>query len=251
MGEKVQAASTTPDSSGGYHDYVELLKLYDKAGNETMMLAELENILANLGDEVPKEDVQKLFAEIADPEDEDGLFPYMSFIVLVRCEGLLISGNFYRNKLKYLDFLKKRTRTNPKKGPFHFRAPSKMTWRVIRGMLPHKLKRGAEALDRLKVFDGMPAPYDKQKRMVVPSCMKVVKLKPHRKYAPISRLAHEVGWKYKGIIDAMEVKRKAKSAQYFQAKQKRAAVRKQAITNVQDKIADLDAQIVAMGCKAC
>ena len=58
--------------------------------------------------------------------------------------------------------------------------------------------------------------------MVVPSCMKVVKLKPHRKYAPISRLAHEVGWKYKGIIDAMEVKRKAKSAQYFQAKQKKA-----------------------------
>merc|ERR1712119_232338 len=44
-------------------------------------------------------------------------------VVLVRCEGLLISGNFYRNKLKYLDFLKKRTRTNPKKGPFHFRAP--------------------------------------------------------------------------------------------------------------------------------
>merc|ERR1712055_1090782 len=74
-------------------------------------------------------------------------------VVLVRCEGLLISGNFYGNKLKYLDFLKKRTRTNPKKGPFHFRAPSKMTWRVIRGM---------------------PAPYDKQKRMVVPSCMKVV-----------------------------------------------------------------------------
>merc|ERR1712244_121652 len=78
--EKVQAASTPPDSSGGYHDYVELLKLYDKAGNGTMMLAELENILANLGDEVPKEDVQKLFAEIADPEDEDGLFPYMSYI---------------------------------------------------------------------------------------------------------------------------------------------------------------------------
>jgi len=97
----------------------------------------------------------------------------------------------------------------------------------------------------------MPAPYDKQKRMVVPSCMKVVKLKPHRKYAPISRLAHEVGWKYKGIIDAMEVKRKAKSAQYFQAKQKKAAVRKQAIANVKDQIADLDAQIVAMGCKAC
>merc|ERR1711993_37157 len=47
---------------------------------EGMMLAELDNILCNLGDEVPKDDVQKLFAELCDPEDEDGLFPYMSFL---------------------------------------------------------------------------------------------------------------------------------------------------------------------------
>merc|ERR1712203_1131169 len=78
--EKVNAAKTTPDSSGTYHDYVELLKLYDKNSNGTMMLAELENILANLGDEIPKEDVQKLFAELCDPEDEDGFFPYMPFV---------------------------------------------------------------------------------------------------------------------------------------------------------------------------
>jgi len=61
-------------------DYLELLKLYDKNCNGTMMLAELDNILCNLGDEIPKEDVQKLFAELCDPEDEDGMFPYMSFI---------------------------------------------------------------------------------------------------------------------------------------------------------------------------
>ena len=78
--EKVNAAKTTPDSSGTYHDYIELLKLYDKNSNGTMMLAELENILANLGDEIPKEDVQKLFAELCDPEDEDGFFPYMPFV---------------------------------------------------------------------------------------------------------------------------------------------------------------------------
>ena len=78
--EKVKAAAATPDSQGSYNDYVELLKLYDKNSNGTMMLAELDNILCNLGDEVPKEDVQKLFAELCDPEDEDGMFPYMSFI---------------------------------------------------------------------------------------------------------------------------------------------------------------------------
>jgi len=77
---KVKEAASTPDSQGTYHDYIELLKLYDKNSNGTMMLAELDNILSNLGDEVPKEDVQKLFAELADPEDEDGFFPYTPFV---------------------------------------------------------------------------------------------------------------------------------------------------------------------------
>jgi len=78
--EKCNTAVKTPDSQGTYHDYVELLKLYDKNSNGTMMLAELDNILCNLGDEIPKVDVQKMFAEICDPEDEDGFFPYMPFI---------------------------------------------------------------------------------------------------------------------------------------------------------------------------
>merc|ERR1712243_145465 len=77
--EKCNTAVKTPDSQGTYHDYVELLKLYDKNSNGTM-LAELDNILCNLGDEIPKEHVQKMFAEICDPEDEDGFFPYMPFI---------------------------------------------------------------------------------------------------------------------------------------------------------------------------
>ena len=35
-------------------------------------------------------------------------------------------------------------------------------------MIPHKTKRGAAALERLKAFEGVPAPYDKVKRMVIP-----------------------------------------------------------------------------------
>ncbi|MCP6468266.1 uL13 family ribosomal protein, partial [Klebsiella pneumoniae] len=42
-------------------------------------------------------------------------------VVVVRCEGINISGNFYRNKLKYLAFLRKRMNTNPSRGPYHFR----------------------------------------------------------------------------------------------------------------------------------
>ncbi|XP_071058498.1 large ribosomal subunit protein uL13-like isoform X4 [Pseudochaenichthys georgianus] len=102
-------------------------------------------------------------------------------VVVVRCEGINISGNFYRNKLKYLSFLRKRMNTNPSRGPFHFRAPSRIFWRTVRGMLPHKTKRGQAALDRMKVFDGIPPPYDERKRMVVPAALKIVRLKPTRK----------------------------------------------------------------------
>ena len=51
----------------------------------------------------------------------------------------------------------------------------------IVGMVPHKITRGKEALARLKVFEGIPPPYDKQKRQVVPSALKVLRLNPSRK----------------------------------------------------------------------
>jgi len=139
-------------------------------------------------------------------------------VIVVRCEGINISGNFYRNKLKYLDFLKKRHSTNPARGPFHFRAPSKIFWRTIRGMLPHKLHRGKDALERLKVYEGIPPPYDKQKRVVVPSALRVLRLKPRRKYCQLSRLAHEVGWKYQGVVATLEKRRKLKSSAFYKRK---------------------------------
>merc|ERR1712224_207446 len=85
-------------------------------------------------------------------------------VVVVRCERINISGNFYRNKLKFMAFLRKKHLTNPKRGQFHFRRPSKVFWRTVRGMLPHKSPRGQAALDRLKTFDGVPPPYDKVKK---------------------------------------------------------------------------------------
>jgi large subunit ribosomal protein L13Ae len=48
-------------------------------------------------------------------------------------------------------------------------------------MIPHKTERGKLALKRLQAFEGMPSPYDKSKRMVVPSALKVLRLKPGRK----------------------------------------------------------------------
>jgi len=136
-------------------------------------------------------------------------------VVVVRCENLNISGSFYRNKLKYLDFLRKRCAINHNRGAFHFRAPSKIFIRTVRGMLPHKTKRGKESLENLKAFEGVPAPYDKIKRMVVPAALRELKLKPRRAYCELSRISHEVGWKYQDVIATLENKRKVKSNLYY------------------------------------
>ena len=99
-----------------------------------------------------------------------------------------MSGNFYRNKLKYLKFLRLRCNVKPSRGPFHFRAPGKIFWRTVRGMVPHKTERGKAALKRLVTYEGIPPPYDKKKKMVVPSALKVLRLKPGRKVSLRLRL---------------------------------------------------------------
>lgn len=103
--------------------------------------------------------------------------------------------------VKYHAYLNKMTRYNPTRGgPFHFRAPSRIFWKAVRGMIPHKTARGAAAMQRLKVFEGIPPPYDKKKRVVVPQALRVLRIKPGRKYCTVGRLSHEVGWKYQDVV---------------------------------------------------
>lgn len=80
-----------------------------------------------------------------------------------------------------------------------------MFWRTVRGMIPHKTARGAAALERLKVFEGIPAPYDHKKRVVVPQALRVLRLKPGRKYCTVGRLGHEFGWKYQDTVAKYEI----------------------------------------------
>lgn len=87
-------------------------------------------------------------------------------------------------------------------------------------MIPHKTPRGAAALERMKVFEGVPPPYDKKKRLVVPSALRVLRLSPGRKYTVLKRISSEFGWKYEDVVSRLEEKRIAKSKAYYQEKQK-------------------------------
>merc|ERR1711897_69469 len=108
--------------------------------------------------------------------------------------------------------------SNPSKGPYHFRAPAKIFWRTVRGMIPHKTARGATALDRLKSFEGIPHPYDRKKRMVVPSCLKVLRLKKERHFCKLGDLSQQVGWKHQDLVERLEKQRKVKSEVFYKKK---------------------------------
>jgi len=163
-------------------------------------------------------------------------------IVVVRCEDLNISGEFFRAKLKYHAYLRKATRFNKTHGPFHFRAPSRIFYKAVRGMIAHKTARGKAALERLKVFEGVPPPYDTKKRVVVPQALRVLRLKPGRKYCSVGRLSKEFGWNYGEIVTRLEEKRKVRSEAYYQKKKalaKRLATAKRGVTTNSEELAKL------------
>lgn len=168
-------------------------------------------------------------------------------VVAVRCEELNVSGAIWRNKIKYLTYCGKKTRTNPKRGPIHFHAPSKMLLRVVRGMLPHKTARGKEALLKFKSFEGIPHPYDKMKRMVVPEALRVVRLRPGRKFTHIGELAALTGWKHKELIESLEEKRKVKSKAFYEQKKAKKALFAKAQAEVAADLEKLAPTLAAIG----
>ncbi len=130
----------------------------------------------------------------------------------MRAEGINITGSLFRNKVKFAEFLRKRLLTNPRRTFVHYRAPSRIFWRTVRGMLPHKTSRGAEALGRLKVFEGVPAPYDTKKREVVTDALRAVKLSSFRKFCTLGDLSSQVGWGKRDLVAKLEGKRKERAA---------------------------------------
>ncbi|CAO4370262.1 hypothetical protein L5515_004511 [Caenorhabditis briggsae] len=167
-------------------------------------------------------------------------------VVVVRAEEITISGNFHRSKLKYMSFLRKRCNINPARGAFHYRAPGKIFWRTVRGMLPHKTIRGNEALKNLRAYEGVPAKYQKTKTLHAPSASRF-RLQPRRKFCLVGRLSHEVGWQYQDVVAKLEAKRKVKGAAYYEQKKKLDKLAVQAKVNAAPKIAQYQKIIEALG----
>merc|ERR1711935_568951 len=65
---------------GGFHDFVEILKLYDKNNDNTMIGNELFRLLSNLGEKLTKVEAKGLMKDLCEPEDDDGFMPFIPFL---------------------------------------------------------------------------------------------------------------------------------------------------------------------------
>jgi large subunit ribosomal protein L13Ae len=149
--------------------------------------------------------------------------------------------------VRYHAYLNKRCIVNPKRGPFHFRAPSRILARVVRGMVPHKSARGAAALRRFKAMEGVPAPYDTMKRLVVPQALRVLRLKPGRKFCSVGRLSAEVGWKYHEVVSKLEEKRKIRGKAYYEKVKALNKIKAKAEVEAAGALKDINAQLAVLG----
>ena len=61
---------------GGFHDFFEFLKLYDKNADDTILEFELFKLLVTLGEKLTKEEAKNLMKDLCEPEDDDGFMPF-------------------------------------------------------------------------------------------------------------------------------------------------------------------------------
>jgi large subunit ribosomal protein L13Ae len=152
-------------------------------------------------------------------------------VTVIRCEQVQVSGSLFRNKLKYMEFMHLTMSTKPSRGIQHHRAPSRVMWRCIRGMLPHKSKRGAAALGRLKCFDGCPLSWNAKKKMVVPDALKVVRLKPRARFCNIGDVVTQCGWNNSELLRGLEVQRAGRNSAWHKTKTQRCKDRSAKLKN--------------------
>lgn len=158
-------------------------------------------------------------------------------VTLVRCEEVIIGGSLKTNKLKFQSFLRKHSNTNPRKhSHIHYRCPSMIVWRTVRGMLPHRKARGAVALSNLKVYEGVPNQVQKTRKQVIPEALKVLRLKPVTPHCRLGDLASRVGWKHDELVQRMEEKRRAEGASWFEGRKEEIAKWKDAKRQALEKL---------------
>ncbi|MDP4039094.1 MAG: 50S ribosomal protein L13 [Candidatus Pacearchaeota archaeon] len=85
-------------------------------------------------------------------------------LAIVNCKEIVISGKTRNIINEYKEMRQKGGASLM--GPFFPRNPERIVKRTIRGMLPYKKGRGANALKNVKCYSGMPEEFKESKKIV-------------------------------------------------------------------------------------
>ena len=168
-------------------------------------------------------------------------------LVFVRAEELNIAGSLQRNKMLHTHAVRKRMNTNKRRGPFHFKAPSRFLFFAIRGMIPYKTTRGKLAMNRLQIFEGVPPRYQKVKLQVLPGALTFMRLKANRAFTRLGDLCKTIGWQHDELIQKLEAKRITNGTAYHKAKVQKANADQKKLVAAADKLADINAKLAKLG----
>lgn len=87
-------------------------------------------------------------------------------IKIMNCEKAVISGRKEHVTERY--YHRRNKVGQPQKGPILPRMPDRFLKRIIRGMLPYKRAKGAEAYKRIKCYIGVPIEFKDKKLEKIP-----------------------------------------------------------------------------------
>lgn len=113
-------------------------------------------------------------------------------VVIVNAEKTVISGS---KKAIVADYFQKRRVGGARKGPHYPRMPDRILKRTIRGMIPYKKPSGKQALQRLKVFIGVPGEFKDTKLTTVKEASAEGKVK----YVRLGEISEQLGATFKGM----------------------------------------------------
>jgi large subunit ribosomal protein L13 len=111
-------------------------------------------------------------------------------IKLINCEKAVVTGE---KKSVLANYQKRMIRGIHSKGPFLPRMADRFVRRTIRGMLPYKVARGAEAYKRIMCYAGIPEEFAKEKITQFNEC-NISKL-PYLKFVTVKDICKFLGAK--------------------------------------------------------
>jgi large subunit ribosomal protein L13Ae len=107
--------------------------------------------------------------------------------------------------------------------------------------------RGAAAFERFKAYEGIPAPYDKVKRAVVPEALKVLRLGEGHRFCVLGDFCEQIGWKHGAIVKELEAKRQTAASEYWAQKKEANSKFAAAKAEANAQLGDLQQLIEATG----